>query len=91
MVLRSLGIHTSDEEKNEYIEKYDKEQDECIYFKEFLEIITKKLNENKPEDDILEALNLFDIEKKHEIDIDYFKNEYKECFPKATEMKLMKL
>jgi calmodulin len=91
MVLRSLGIHASDDEKNEFIEKYDKDKDECIYFKEFLEIITKKIKENNPEDDILDALNLFDVEKKHEIDIDYFKNEYKEHFPKATENEINEL
>jgi len=35
-VLRSLGIHTTDEEKNEFIEKYDPNSESVIYFKDFL-------------------------------------------------------
>ena len=68
-VLRSLGIHATDEEKNEYIEKYDQEQEDNIYFNDFLEIVIKKISESKPEYELLEAFNLFDTEKKHEIEI----------------------
>ena len=81
-VLRSLGIHATDEEKNEFIEKYDQEQEDNIYFHDFLEIIIKKIAETKPEDELLEAFNLFDTEKKHEIDIDQFKEEFKQNLPK---------
>jgi calmodulin len=84
-VLRSLGIHATDEEKNEYIEKYDQEQEDNIYFNDFLEIIIKKISESKPEDELLEALNLFDTEKKHEIDIEQFREEFKENLPNVPE------
>ena len=81
MVLRSLGIHATDEEKNEYIEKYDQEQEDKIYFNDILEIIIKIISESKPEDELFEALNLFDTEKKHEIDVEQFREEFKENLP----------
>ena len=40
-VLRSLGIHATDEEKNEYIEKYDQEQEDNIYTRCILQNIYK--------------------------------------------------
>src|SRR5690349_371089 len=67
-VLRSLGIHTTDEEKNEYLEKF--EYKGHIRFKDFLEIIVNKISETTPEDEFREALRLFDIDKKGYIDID---------------------
>lgn len=84
-VLRSLGIHATDEEKNEFIEKYDQEQEDNIYFHDFLEILIKKIVETKPEDELQEAFNLFDIDKKHEIDIDQFKEEFRQYLPNVSE------
>ena len=84
-VLRSLGIYITNEEKNEYIEKYDQEQEDNIYFNDFLEIVIKKISESKPEDELLEAFNLFDTEKKHEIEISVFKEEFKEHLPGLSE------
>jgi calmodulin len=84
-VLRSLGIHASDEEKNEFIEKYDQDQEDNIYFHDFLEILIKKIAETKPEEELQEAFNLFDVEKKHEIDVDQFKEEFKTHLPNVSE------
>jgi calmodulin len=72
-VLRSLGIHTTDEEKNEFIEKFDSSSDGFIYFKDFLEIIISKIAETKPEDELLEAFKLFDSDKKNYLEVDAFK------------------
>jgi calmodulin len=80
-VLRSLGIHTTDEEKNEFIEKYDPNSESVIYFKDFLEIIISKISETKPDDELLEAFKLFDIEKKHYLDIEFFKSEFQNHCP----------
>ena len=83
-VLRSLGIHATDEEKNEFIEKYDQDQEDNIYFHDFLEILIKKIAETKPEDELQEAFNLFDTAKNHEIDIDQFKEEFKQNLPNVS-------
>ena len=72
-VLRSLGIHTTDEEKNEYLEKF--EYKGHIRFKDFLEIIVNKIAESSPEDEFKEALRLFDIDKKGYIDIDELRSD----------------
>lgn len=76
-VLRSLGIHTSDEEKNEFINKYDQHGEGIIYFKHFLEIIIIKIAETKPEEELAEALKLFDHEKKTFISLESFKEDLK--------------
>ena len=74
-VLRSLGIHTTDEEKNEFIEKYDPNSDGVIYFKDFLEILISKIAETKPDDELTEAFKLFDFEKKNYLEVEDFKTE----------------
>ena len=87
-VLRSLGIYISNEEKNEYIEKYDQQQEDKLYFNDFLEIIVKKITNTKPDSELLEAFNLFDNEKKHELDLNEFKEEFKEYLPHVSEQEI---
>lgn len=71
-VLRSLSIHTTDEEKNMFIEKFDTNNEGLIYFKDFLEIIISKITETKPEEELAEALRLFDTMKMGFFDEDQF-------------------
>jgi calmodulin len=75
-VLRSLGIHTNDEEKKLYIDKYDPYATGTIYFNDFLEIIVNKISESKPEDEITEAFKLFDVDGNGMIDIENFKKAF---------------
>lgn len=76
-VLRSLGIHTSDEEKYEFINKYDLEGNGLIQFKHFLEIIIIKIADTKLEEELLECFKLFDDEKKSYLNIESFKDKMK--------------
>ena len=87
-VLRSLGIYITNEEKNQFFEKYDQAQENNIYFNDFLEIIIKKISDTKPEDELFEALNLFDNDKKKEIDVDQFKAEFREYLPEVDEKEI---
>jgi calmodulin len=80
-VLRSLGIHTTDDEKNEFIEKYDPNSESVIYFKDFLEILITKIAETKPDDELQEAFKLFDQDKKHYLEVDAFKNDLNNYCP----------
>lgn len=80
-VLRSLGIHTSDEEKNEFINKYDENAEGIIYFKNFLEIIISKIAETKIEEELSEAFKLFDHDKRTFININNFKDDLSLYFP----------
>ncbi len=81
IVLRSLGVHITDEEKNEFIERYDPNSESIIYFKDFLEILVTKIAETKPDDELLEAFKLFDQEKKHYLEIESFKSELSSYLP----------
>jgi len=74
-VLRSLGIHTTDEEKKLLIEKYDPNSESVIYFKDFLEILITKIAETKTEDELQEAFKLFDQDKKYYLEVESFKND----------------
>ena len=83
-VLRSLGIHASDDEKKEFIKKYDTNGEGKLYFWQFLEIIVSKITESKPEEEIKEAFRLFDTEKKKKISLDTFR-EILKTFSKNIE------
>jgi len=72
-VLRSLGIHASDDEKKEFIKRYDINGEGKLFFGQFLEIIVSKITETKPEEEIKEAFRLFDTDKKKKIPFDTFK------------------
>lgn len=74
-VLRSLGIYTSEDERNEFIEKYDPNSESIIYFKDFLEILCTKTISTKTDDELVEALRLFDLEHKNFLDVEDFKND----------------
>jgi calmodulin len=73
-VLRCLGVHTSEEEKRNYIDKYDPNAQGIIYFNDFLEIVNSKIIESKPEEEMREALKLFRF--NHHLDCDLLKDEY---------------
>ena len=74
-VLRSLGINTLDEEKNNYINKYDSHGEGKINFDDFLEIILDKTNKTNTSEEILEALKLFDKDKNSILKIKNFKSQ----------------
>ncbi len=80
-LFRSLGIHTSEAERNEYIFKYDSSCEGIIYFKDFLEIIVSKLQVTKPEEELLEAFKLFDKDKRNYIEVECLKNELQSYCP----------
>ena len=84
-VLRSLGIYITNEEKNEYIEKYVQGIEDNIYFHDFLKIIFQKISDTKVDDELFEAFSLFDKDKKKEIDIEHFEKEFKEYLPEISE------
>ena len=90
-VLRSLGIYITNEEKNEYIEKYVTGIEDNIYFHDFLKIIFQKISDTKVDDELFEAFSLFDPDKKKEIDIDQFEKEYKEYLPEINEKDIKEL
>ena len=86
-VLSYLGIYITNEEKKKYYLKHDYEQSQevKISFQDFLKIIVKIIGEIKPEDDLLEAFNLFKEEKSNDININQFKEEFKEYLPDYDE------
>ena len=86
-VLRCLGILSTEEEKKYYIDKYDANATGVIYFNDFLEIVILKISESTPEEEIREALKIFDFSKQGLIEIDILKEEFfKNCSISSNEM-----
>ena len=83
--LRTLGIEITNEEKNEYIEKYVQGIEDGISFNDFLKIISQKIADTKIDEELFEAFNLFATDKKKEIDIVQLEKEFREYYPEANE------
>ena len=49
-LLRNLGIYITNEEKNEYIEKYVHDIEKNISFQDFLKIVFERITDTKVED-----------------------------------------
>jgi len=87
-VLRCLGILTTEDEKKNFIDKYDSNAYGVIYFNDFLEIVITKISETTPEEEIREALRIFDYSKQGFIEIDHLKEELiRHCSISTSEIK----
>ena len=74
-LLRSLGVHTNEAERNHYINKYDSSCEGIIYFKDFLDIIVSKTQKTKPEEERMEAFKIFDLNKRNFMDLENFRDD----------------
>ena len=90
-VLRSLGIHTSDKEKSEFINKYDQNGEGVIRFKDFLEIIIFKIADTDPIEELIEAFKLFDTENSEFLTITKFKEDLKTYCPDMGDDEILNL
>ena len=90
-LLRNLGIYITNEEKNEYIEKYMHGIEKIITFIDFLKIVFQRISDSKLEDELLEAFSLFDPDKKKEIDIENFEKDFKEYLPEVNEKEVREI
>ena len=90
-LLRNLGIYITNEEKNEYIEKYIHGIEKSISFHDFLKIVFERISDSKIDDELLEAFSLFDPDKKKEIDIDKFEKDFKDYLPDVNEKEIQEI
>lgn len=63
-VMRSLGQNPTDEELNFIIQEFDQDGSGTIDFKEFLNLMAKRIQENGIEDDLIDAFRFFDMDGK---------------------------
>lgn len=61
-VMRSLGQSPTEEELKIMIQEVDQEGSGTIDFKEFLGLMTKKMQERHSEDDLVDAFRVFDTD-----------------------------
>lgn len=63
-VMRSLGQNPSDDELKNIVDEIDQDGSGTIDFKEFLNMMAKKIQELSMEDDLIEAFRYFDMDGK---------------------------
>ena len=90
-LLRNLGIYITNEEKNDYIEKYVHNIEKNISFHDFLKIVLERISDTKVEDELFEAFSLFEHDKKKEIDIETFEKDFKDYLPELSEKNVKEL
>ena len=90
-LLRNLGIYITNEEKNDYIEKYVHDIEKNISFRDFLKIVLERISDTKVEDELMEAFSLFEQDKKKEIDIENFEKDFKTYLPELNEKNVKEL
>ena len=90
-LLRNLGIYITNEEKNEYIEKYVHDVEKNISFHDFLKIVLERISDSKVEDELLEAFSLFESDKKKEIDVDNFEKDFRQYLPEVNDKEVKEI
>ena len=90
-LLRNLGIYITNEEKNEYIEKYVRDIEKNISFHDFLKIVLERISDSKVEDELLEAFSLFESDKKKEIDVENFEKDFRQYLPEVNDKEVKEI
>merc|ERR1712106_583322 len=68
VALRALGFEPKKEELKVLIQEVDADANGAIDFNDFLKIMSQKMNERDPKDEILKAFKLFDDDLQEMID-----------------------
>eukprot|EP01066_Platyproteum_vivax_P008990 Platyproteum_vivax@DN390_c0_g1_i1.p1 len=67
VAMRALGFEPKKEEIKKMISEVDKDGNEMIQYSEFLELMTQKMAERDPRDEMLKAFRLFDDDETGKI------------------------
>lgn len=86
VAMRALGIEVKKEEVLQIMNQY--EQEGQIHFEDFLEVMTQKLSERDPYDEIITAFNLFDEDGTGKISLKNLKKVAKEIGENMKEEEL---
>jgi len=81
-VLSSLGQDLSEDALDKIIQEYDCDEDGCLSFIEFIKFMEKRQQVQNDEDELLQAFQVFDLNKDGVITVD----ELKEVLGKVGEI-----
>jgi len=69
VAMRALGFDTKKQDLVKLIEQYDREETGQITFNDFMEIMTQKILDRNPEEEIFKAFQLFDDDNSGKISL----------------------
>ena len=89
--MRALGFEPKKEEVKKMISDIDKDGDGTIDFNEFLEMMTAKMSERDPMEEIIKAFRLFDDDETGKISFKNLKRVAKELGENMTDEELQEM
>eukprot|EP01067_Filipodium_phascolosomae_P009464 Filipodium_phascolosomae@DN8475_c0_g1_i1.p1 len=91
VAMRALGFEPKKEEVRKMIQDIDKDGSGTINFNEFLEMMTHKMSERDPREEILKAFRLFDDDETGKITFKNLKRVAKELGENMTDEELQEM
>ena len=91
VAMRALGFEPKKEEVKKMISDIDKDGDGTIDFNEFLEMMTAKMSERDPMEEIIKAFRLFDDDETGKISFKNLKRVAKELGENMTDEELQEM
>ncbi|ETO36224.1 centrin [Reticulomyxa filosa] len=89
--ITSISNDRKNKMMQQILDKLDKMNNERIEFEEFLDLMTGKMNENSPKEDIMRVFQLFDHQSKGNIDLEDLKRVAMELGEDMTDEELKEM
>eukprot|EP01070_Trichotokara_eunicae_P005105 Trichotokara_eunicae@DN4340_c0_g1_i1.p1 len=91
VVLRALGFEPKQDELRNLISKVDKENNGAISFASFQEVMTEKMADRDPQEEMLKAFRLFDDDDTGKITLKNLRRVAKEIGADVTEEEMQEM
>jgi centrin-3 len=88
VAMRALGFDVKKDQVLKIMEQYDREQSGSISFEDFLDVMTERISQRDPNEEILKAFRLFDDQGTGKISLNNLRRVARELGEKMTDEEL---